>query len=125
MGFTTVQQNAILDAYFAVERFMSLHSADPGVAGSYAAEVTTVATAYARQSLAGKLGAASGGIVVNTATIQFPVITAAYPVVTHFAAGSALTAGTMGIAGVFNESSLRAVGQRYQFPAGTIRFRLQ
>lgn len=103
---------------------MSLHSADPGDAGSYAAEVTAVATAYARQSLAGKLGAASGGLVVNTGTITFPTITAAYPIITHFGAGSALTAGTMGIRGYFNESSLRSVGQSYQFPPGTIRFRL-
>lgn len=123
MPFTTTQQNAILDAYFATERFMSLHSADPGLAGSYAAEVAV--GAYARQSLAGKLGAASGGIVQNTTTISFPVITVTYPIVTHFGAGSALTGGTMGIVGVFNESSLRTVGQRYQFPPGAIRYRLQ
>lgn len=123
--FTTAQANAILDAYFATERFMSLHSASPGIAGSYAAEVSSSGTGYERQSLLTKLGAATGGLVINTSTISFPVISAAYPIVTSFAAGSALSGGVMGVFGDFNESSLRSVGQSYQFPPGTIRFQIR
>lgn len=125
MPLTTAQQNAFLDEYFAEERFMSLHSADPGAAGSYSAEVPTADTGYERQSLLGKIGAASGGVAVNTLTISFPVVEDDYPVVSFFGVGDAVTAGTMGIIGYFNESSLRTVGQRYQFAPGTIRFRLQ
>lgn len=122
MPITTAEANAQLDAYFATTRYMSLHTATPGAAGSYSGEVTTVSTNYVRQSLAGKMSAASGGLVTNTATISFPTIAAVYGVVTAFAVGSAASAGTMGLYALFDNSSLKAIGQAYQFPAGTLRF---
>ncbi len=69
--FTAAQANAILDAYFADERFLSLHSASPGAAGSYAAEVPGGGTGYARQSLLGKLGAASGAVAAGSAPLTW------------------------------------------------------
>lgn len=125
MPITFTQANAELDAYFAITRYMSLHTATPGSAGSYSGEVSSVITGYARQSLAGKITAASGGFVTNNATISFPTIAALYGVVIEFAVGSALSGGTMGLYGSFDQSSLKAIGQAYQFPAGTLRFQFR
>ena len=125
MGFTTTFQDQFLDEYFAVERFLSLHSAPPGAGGSYASEVPAGGTGYIRQSLAGKLSVAAGGLITNVSAINFPLITGNYPVVTDFGVGSALTGGIMGVTGVFNESSLRSIGQSYQFAPGALRFQLR
>ncbi len=125
MPITTAQANADLDAYFATTRYMSLHTATPGAAGSYSGEVSSSGTDYARQSLAGKLTAASGGFVTNNATISFPTIAALYGIVIEFGIGSALSGGTMGLYGTFDQSSLKAIGQAYQFPAGTLRFQFR
>lgn len=125
MGMTTTLQNALLNEYFSVTRYMSLHSAPPTASGSLTNEVSSSGTAYARQSLAGKLSAASGGVITNTGTITFPTITAAYPVVTDFGIEDALTAGVMGLTGPFTEASLKGVGSAYQFPPGTIQIRFQ
>lgn len=125
MSIATTQANAELDAYFGVTRYMSLHTATPGPAGSYAGEVSSIGTGYARQSLAGKITAAVGGFSTNNATIVFPTIAAVYGVVIEFGIGSALSGGTMGLYGFFDQSSLKAVGQAYQFPAGTLRFQFR
>lgn len=126
MGMTTTLQNALLDEYFSVERFMSLHTAPPGASGSLVHEVSTSGTGYARQSLAGKMGAASGGVVVNTSTVTFPTITADYGApISDFATSSAISAGVMGLYGSFNESLLKGIGSAYQYPPGTIRFQFR
>lgn len=126
MGMTTTLQNALLEEYFAVERFLSLHTASPGVTGSFAAEVPLIGTGYARQSLAGKLSAASGGLIVNTSVITFPTILAEYGApVSDFATCSALTGGSIGLFGYFNESVLKNIGQAYQYPPGALRFQLR
>lgn len=122
MSLTTALQNSILDGYFATEKFLSLHTGQPGASGSHANEVA--GGGYARQSLTGKLSAASGGIVTNTGTITFPAITAEYGAVTDFATESALIGGVMGITASFTSASLKTVGQTYQFPPGTIRFQI-
>jgi hypothetical protein len=126
MGISTALANAWLNAYFSVPRYMSLHKASPGVAGSLAQEVPTIGTGYARQSLVGKLGIAANGLVTNTQVLTFPTITAEYGgPVTDFAACDALTGGTIGLFGAFNESLLKGVGGAYQYPAGAIRFQLR
>lgn len=125
MSITATQANAELDAYFATTRWMSMHTATPGAAGSYAGEVSSVGTDYLRQSLAGKITAAVGGFCTNNATIVFPTIAAVYGIVIEFGIGSALIGGTMGLYGPFDQSSLKAIGQAYQFPAGTLRFQFR
>lgn len=125
MSMTTALQNALIDGYFATERFMSLHTESPDVAGSYSGEVSDGDTGYARQSLAGKMSEAVDGFVTNTVTITFPTIAAIYGIVTHFGVGDAASAGTMGLYGIFTESSLKGVGQAYQFPPGALRFQFR
>lgn len=125
MAMTTSLQNALLDAFFAVPRFMSLHSAPPTVSGSHASEVQSGGTGYARQALVGKLSAAAAGVVTNVGTITFPVIAGAYPVVTDFGVEDALSGGTMGLTGSFTDATIKVVGQAYQFPPGTIRFQFR
>lgn len=125
MGMTTVLQNALLEQFFAVPRFLSLHSASPTAAGSHANEVSASGTGYARQALAGKLSAPLGGVVTNVVTITFPVIAGGYPVVTDFGVDDALSGGVMGLTGSFTDASVKTVGQAYQFPPGTIRFQFR
>ena len=126
MPMTSLLQNALLDEYFSVERFMSLHKGAPGEAGSFSDEVAAIGTGYARQSLAGKLGIASGGLITNTGTITFPVVTSEYGApITHFAIVSAATGGQIGLWGYFSESVLKGIGQAYQYPPGALRFQFR
>lgn len=123
MGMTTVLRNAWLDDYFSAPRWLSLHAGAPGAGGSHAFEVS--GGGYARQSLAGKMSAASNGVVINTSTITFPLITEAYPVVTDFGIEDAASVGVMGITAAFSSASLKYPGQAYQFPPGTIRIAIE
>lgn len=125
MGMTTPLQNALLDEYFAVERFMSLHLASPGASGNLATEVPTIGTGYARQSLFGKVGQASGGLVINTQTITFPPIALEYGGPVSDFATSRTLAGALDLFGAFNESLLKGVGSAYQYPPGTLRFQFR
>jgi hypothetical protein len=126
MGMTTTLANAWLDAYFAVPRFLSLHTAPLLVTGALDHEVPAAGTGYLRQSLAGKIGAASGGVAVNTSTVTFPTILSLYgEPVSDFATSDAASGGAMGLYGSFNESLLKSVGQSYQYPPGTLRFQLR
>lgn len=126
MGMATSLQNSILDQYFSVPRYMSLHLAPLEASGSFADEVSIVGTGYARQPLAGKLGPASNGLITNTGTITFPTILASYGgPVTDFAICSALTGGAIGLYGYFIESVLKGAGQAYQYPPGALRFQLR
>lgn len=123
MGMTTALRNVWLDEYFGAPRWLSLHSAAPGAGGSHAFEVS--GGGYERQSLAGKISAANDGVVTNTGTITFPLITGAYPVVTDFGIEDAVIGGVMGITAAFTSASLKHPGQAYQFPPGTIRIRIE
>lgn len=79
-GMTSFLQKSLLDAFLNITPytmptalFLSLHTADPGEAGSHVSEVSTSGTGYARQPLFTKMGAtdAISGISLNTLTLTF------------------------------------------------------
>lgn len=97
--------------------FLALFTADPGDAGSLAAEV--VGLGYARQPIA--FAPAVGGQAANAAQLTFPQATGgSWGTLTHWAIMSAATAGAMRIKGQL--STPRAIADTDQFvvPAGSI-----
>ncbi len=86
MPLTLAERNVIADAEAARLLFISLHTADPGTAGT--SEATGGTPAYARK------GAVFPAATTGTATaaeVTFDVSAATY---THFGVWSAVTAGT-------------------------------
>ena len=71
--------------------YLALYTAAPGEAGG-GTEVTTVGTAYARQSAAFTV---SGNTASNTAAIEFPTATATYGTVSHVGVFDAVTGGNL------------------------------
>lgn len=106
MPKSTVVANDTLDAFLravdptwraGVNRFIALHTADPGNAGT---QLTSEATysGYARVSVVAATGftAAASGSASNTGLIQFPQCTGGTNVLTHVTIGTAATgAGTV------------------------------
>jgi hypothetical protein len=75
--------------------YVSLHTADPGEAGTQATNETSY-TGYARQAIA-RSGAGftvTGNSVSPVANIVFPVSTGGTPTITHFGVGVAVSGGT-------------------------------
>lgn len=75
--------------------FVSLHTADPGEAGTQATNETAY-TSYARVSVARTNGgwAVTGNSVSPVANIDFPACTGGTATITHFAVGVASTGAT-------------------------------
>ena len=69
--------------------YVSLHTADPGEAGTQSTSETTY-TSYARQAVArsGAGWTVSGSSVSPAANINFPVSTGGTPTITHFGVGT-------------------------------------
>lgn len=69
--------------------YVSLHTADPGAAGSQTTSETTY-TSYARQAVARTSGgwSVSAGVASPVANIVFPASTGGTPTITHFGIGS-------------------------------------
>ena len=103
--------------------YLSLHTADPGEEGSHAHEVA--AGGYARQPLAGVMGAAdASGFSVNTSVITFGPASVEWGIITHFGIEDALAGGNMVCPGVPSLPRTIAAGQPLQIPVGQLRLRL-
>lgn len=90
MGLSTAGEAAVLTALMT-GRYISLHTADPGNTG--ASEVS--GGSYARQAQGSWSQTGNNPTTMsNDATIDFPVATGAWGVVTHFGIWSAVSAGT-------------------------------
>lgn len=103
--------------------YLSLHTDDPGVAGSHAHEVS--GGGYARKSLAGVMSAADAdGISVNTAVINFGPASADWGTITYLAVEDALSGGNMICPGMPATPRTITSGQPLQIPVGRLRLRL-
>jgi hypothetical protein len=103
--------------------YISLHTADPGEAGTQATSETAY-TGYARISVA-RSGAGftiAGNTVSNAAAILFGTATAAVgSPVTHFGIGTDVSgAGNLLLSGALGASYQPAVGNAPQFAAGAL-----
>lgn len=92
---TTVEKNSLATKYSTDGAFIALFTADPGTSGSVVGEVS--GGAYARVSIS--WGAASGGVITGTATVNVPASTTI-----TFAAVT--TAGTAGVSDLRDRVSI-------------------
>jgi hypothetical protein len=89
-------------------------------AGTLTNEVTTVGTAYARQSAT--FAAPSGGSCTTSATITFPAATANYGTVTHVAVMDGDTEGSNNVLMYGSLDSAKTIesGDTFQITAGNL-----
>jgi hypothetical protein len=103
--------------------YLSLHTADPGDAGSHAFEVA--GGGYARLSLAGKMGAAdSEGYSVNTVALSIGPATTDWGTITYLAIEDAAVAGNMLWPGAPSQPRTITSGQTFQIPVGQLRLKM-
>ena len=101
--------------------YVSLHTADPGEAGTQSTNEATY-TGYARVAVARSAGGwtISGNAVSNTAAITFGACTAGSNTITHFGVGTdSAGAGTLLYKGTTNSVSVTS-GVTPSFPAGDL-----
>jgi hypothetical protein len=102
--------------------FVSLHTADPGEAGSQTTNETSY-TSYARVAVArsGAGWTVTANAVANAALVQFPQCTGGSATITHFAVGTA-TSGTGKVLykGALSSSLAVSSGIQPQFAAGDL-----
>jgi hypothetical protein len=102
--------------------YVSLHTADPGEAGSQTTSEATY-TGYARVAVARSAGGwtVSGANAVNAAAINFPAATAGSNTLTHFGIGtSASGAGSLLLSGSLTASLSVSAGITPSFAAGQL-----
>lgn len=102
--------------------YISLHTADPGEAGTQSTSEATY-TSYARVAVNRTSGAwtVSGNQVSNAAAITFPACTGGSNTITHFGIGSALSgAGNLFFKGTVTPNISVASGVAVNFPIGQL-----
>lgn len=129
MSSTTYARDKMIDDLTGVAPYspptlwLSLHTADPGAAGSHAFEVT--GGGYARKSLAGLMGAAdSNGISVNTSVITIGPATSGWGTVSFIGIEDAISSGNMLVSGSPVTPRTVNTGQPFQIPPGKLQLRL-
>lgn len=132
MATTTYARNKIVDDFTSVAPYvwpalwLSLHTADPGLAGSHAAEIGG-GIGYARLSLAGLMGASAGGISVSTSLISIGPATANWGTIIFLGIedSGVIGAGNMAIPGVPSIPRTINSGQTFQIPAGQLQIAMR
>lgn len=102
--------------------YISLHTADPGEAGTQTTSEATY-TGYARVAVArsGAGWTVAANAVSNTAAVTFAICTAGSNTITHFGIGTdASGAGTLLYKAALNASLVVSAGITPSFPAGDI-----
>lgn len=129
MSGTNYVRKKILDdltsvaSYSPPALYLSLHTADPTAAGLHTFEIA--GGSYARQALAGVMGAADAtGFSVNTTVITFPTASADWGTVTYLGTEDAAAAGNMIWSGAPSLPRTITSGQPFQIPVGQLRLRL-
>lgn len=106
----------------ATNLYVSLHTADPGEAGSQSTSEATY-TSYARVAVARTSGGwtVASGSVENAAAIVFPEATGGSNTITHFGIGTASSgAGYLIYSGALTASLAVSTGIEPQFAAGDL-----
>jgi hypothetical protein len=96
--------------------YLALYTAAPGEAGG-GTEVTTVGTAYARQSAAFTV---SGNTASNTSAVEFPTATASYGTVSHVGVYDASTGGNLIAYAALTTAKVIDTGDVLRVPAGDL-----
>lgn len=98
--------------------YVSLHTGSPADDDSGANEVSTVGTAYARQSAT--FGTVSGGSVSTSATITYPVATANFGAISHIGIYDSSTGGNLLFHGAVTTSKTIETGDQFQISSGNL-----
>ena len=117
---TALPFDAITDLY------LSLHTADPGEAGSQTTSEATY-TSYARVAVQrnGTGWTVTGPVAENTSLVQFPQCTGGSNILTHIAIGTLSSgAGQVLISGALNSSLTVSNLIQPQFSASALQFTL-
>lgn len=131
MSKSNSTENDVLDAVLRgvdpswrsnASRYIALHTADPGEAGS---AITSEAAygSYARQTVTASSGfsAASGGSSANTGLIQFPVCSSGSETITHVSIVTTTSgAGQILYSGALTASRAISSGIQPQFAIGAL-----
>jgi len=96
--------------------YVALHTANPDEDAS-GAEVTTVGTAYVRQT--GQF-TVTGNTATTNAAIEYPTATADYGTVTHVAVWDAVSGGNMLAYAALTASKTIATGDVMRLPTGEL-----
>jgi hypothetical protein len=134
-NLTDFGENALIGAIFGATVsvpatfYMALLTAAPQISddGTLISEPPT-ASGYARVSFANTSSfwsAASGGVVLNIAAITFPLATADWPPVTHYAFLSASTGGNMYLYSTLQVPRVVQSGHLCKFDIGQLSLSLQ
>lgn len=115
-----------LNAAYTGNLYVSLHTADPGEAGTQSTSEAAY-TSYARATVARTSGGftVSGNVASNTAIISFPEATGGTAAITHVGIGtSASGAGRLIASGAVTPTVNVATGVTVSFAAGALTFTL-
>lgn len=116
VGLSSSGETAVLSP-LTTTAYVSLHTADPGDAGT--SEVS--GSAYARQGAVTFTNAGNNPTVAsNSAIVTFPVATGAWGTITHFGIWSAVTAGTFRGSGAVATPKAVNTGDTARFAAGAL-----
>lgn len=123
MSFSNYLETKVLDHVFGATAYtapatlyLALHTANPDEDGS-GAEVSTVGTAYARQTVA---FTTSGNTTSNTAAVEYPTATASFGTVTHVGVYDASTGGNLLAYAALTSSKAIDTGDVFRVPAGDL-----
>jgi hypothetical protein len=112
VGYIASVANAELDALVAAYPYVKLHVGDPGAAGTSnpAGNTTRKLVTW---------GAASGGVVSNSADVDWSdaEVTTAEDY-THFSLWTASSAGSCGFTGTVTANAVSATGDSFTIPTG-------
>ena len=99
--------------------YASLHTANPGQAGSFASEVPT-SSGYARNSITSKMNATDSvsGVSNSNTTISFGPSTVDWGTIVYVAISDAITGGNMLMYGALTIVQTTPIGQSLLFSTG-------
>lgn len=100
--------------------YASLHTADPTNTGSFAAEVGTSATGYARVPVTSKMNATDSvsGVSANNVAVTFGPALTDWGTITHVGISDGSSGGTMLLYAALTVVQTTPIGETVQFSAG-------
>lgn len=123
MSFSNYLETELLDHVFANNAYtapstlyLALHTATPDEDGS-GTEVTTVGTAYARQTVAFTV---SGNTATTSAAVEYATATANFGTVSHVGIWDASTSGNLIAYAALTSSKTIETGDVFRVPAGDL-----
>jgi hypothetical protein len=123
MSFSNHLETEILDHVFGGNAYtapgtlyLALHTANPDEDGS-GAEVSTVGTAYARQTVAFTV---SGNTATTSGAVEYSTATANFGTVTHVGVWDASTSGNLLAYAALTSSKTIETGDVFRVPAGDL-----